>query len=299
MAEPSAEAASEVGFGLAVQQLARATHQVLVLGQLSGYRRGDRWFEVENIEQLFEDLRIPAPNVPRAIRNLVSSGMVRGARGAGRFSLTPLGDRKVSELVGNLDADALAPLLSTVPGAEFGHAIHTVIPPSLAPMKWAEGIKALLDRFEFNISVLCMTRFPGEDESELPDPIAGVIQTARRVLSGHGLHLHLASDRQIDDDLWGNVAAHAWASRYGIGLFEDRAREGINPNLVIEVGAMMMIGRRCALLRDQTVEQMPTDLVGRIYKPVDFDDQTGVSEELHNWCAEDLSLGRCSSCPSA
>jgi hypothetical protein len=34
------------------------------------------------------------------------------------------------------------------------------------------------------------------------------------------LNLHLASDRQLDDDLLGNVAAYMWACQFGIGILE-------------------------------------------------------------------------------
>ncbi len=47
-----------------------------------------------------------------------------------------------------------------------------------------------------------MTRFPDRDSGALPDPLGNVIDTARQVLDMHGLRLHLASDRQIEDDLW-------------------------------------------------------------------------------------------------
>lgn len=47
-----------------------------------------------------------------------------------------------------------------------------------------------------------------------------------------------------------------------IGVFED-AGEKLNPNLMAEVGApMLMAGRRCAHLRDRTAPPMPTDLIG-------------------------------------
>jgi len=82
-------------------------------------------------------------------------------------------------------------------------------------------------------------------------------------------------------------------TRYGLALVEDLAGEGINENLIIEVGAMVMTGRRCALLKDESVERLPTDLVGHIYKPVRFDDAAEVAKEIHRWCAEDLSLGEC------
>ena len=101
----------------------------------------------------------------------------------------------------------------------------------------------------------------------------------------------------MDDDLWTNVAAHMWASRYGIAFFEDRVDRGMNYNLTTEVGSMLMTGRRCALLKDASIERLPTDLVGRIRKDIDLDDLSTVSEALHRWIRHDLSLGACPDCP--
>jgi 3-deoxy-D-manno-octulosonate 8-phosphate phosphatase KdsC-like HAD superfamily phosphatase len=103
----------------------------------------------------------------------------------------------------------------------------------------------------------------------------------------------------IVDGLWANVAAYMWASKYGIGFFEDREGKGLNYNLTIEIGAMLMTGRRCALLKDSTVDRMPTDLVGHIYKSVEISALTSISTTLHGWISEDLQLGRCPFCVAA
>src|SRR5207237_101555 len=115
----------------------------------------------------------------------------------------------------------------------------------------------------------------------------------------HGLAFHLASDQQLHDDLWTNVAVHMWASRYGVGFFEDLAvpRRGLNYNLTTEVGAMLMTGRRCCLLKDPSIASLPTDLVGRIRKDVDLRDAHAVGKTLHTWLSQDLGLGACASCP--
>jgi hypothetical protein len=44
--------------------------------------------------------------------------------------------------------------------------------------------------------------------------------------------------------------AHMWASKYGVAFFEDRRGRGMNYNLTIEVGCMLMAGRRCGLLKE-------------------------------------------------
>jgi hypothetical protein len=123
------------------------------------------------------------------------------------------------------------------------------------------------------------------------------LDAARSVCEAHGLEFHLASDRQILDDLWQNVAAHMWASRYGIAFFEDLADppRGLSYNLTIEVGSMLTTGRRCALLRDGSVAAMPTDLVGQIYKAVDLANIRTVETALHAWIRDDLGLGPCPS----
>jgi hypothetical protein len=117
-------------------------------------------------------------------------------------------------------------------------------------------------------------------------------------MKDHGLSLHLASDRQADDELLGNVAAHMWACQYGVVIIEDRTGSGLNSNVAIELGGMLMTGRRCMILKDLTVPKMPTDLVGHIYKSVDLDQVEEVVAAAHIWVSEDLGLGRCAKCPA-
>jgi hypothetical protein len=144
-----------------------------------------------------------------------------------------------------------------------------------------------------------MTRFPDADEDPNgPDPVAAALQATEDAVKPHGLRFLLASQRALVDDLWGNVAAHMWASNYGVAFFEDRRGRGMNYNLVIEVGAMLMAGRRCLLLKDTSLETMPTDLVGFIYKSVDLDDPSSVTSAVHEWAREDLALGACGGCPT-
>jgi len=45
------------------------------------------------------------------------------------------------------------------------------------------------------------------------------------------------------------------------------------------------------------VDRLPTDLVGRIYKSVDFDSTPTIETAIHAWIRDDLGLGSCSACP--
>lgn len=247
---------------------------------------------------MFEALRVPEPAISQALTTLKSEQLVVKRASAPTWALTPEGRETVRELVGAIDFREIETEIAVVGTAELSHAQHLLIPAELAPGRWAPAIRTLLDRFPFETNVFLMTRFPKDEaETEFPDPVQGVIRVCRDALRQHGLRLHLASDRNADDDLFGNVAGHMWACKYGIGLFETRFGSDYNDNLQIEVGGMLITGRRCALLRDRGTPELPTDFVGQIYKSVDFDDLVAVTAAVQLWAAEDLGLGRCAQCP--
>jgi hypothetical protein len=273
---------------------------VLVVGHLVGARAGDGWFSPGDVADMFELLRLPRPGgVSQALGRLQQNGLVVRHRSGGSWSLTPEGRERVGGLVEELDVSQVEAEIAGVGSAELSQAQQPLIPPELAPVRWAIPIRQLLDRFPFNNNVFCMTRFPKDErETGLPDPVRAVLAQAKNALGQHGLRLHLASDRNAEDELFGNIAAHMWACRYGIGLFETRFGDDFNDNLQIEVGSMLMTGRRVALLKDRDTPEVPTDFVGHIYKPVDFDDLDAVARQLHLWAAEDLMLGRCDGCPA-
>jgi hypothetical protein len=287
----------ETSFALAVQLL-QPNDRILVLGGIAGVRGGDGWFSQQDLSGLFDGLRIPQPaNMSRSLGQLRSRDLTRTRALDGAWALTPIGDRRVLETLGGLDYERVSAELAGTPGADYASARHTTIAPPFAPGRWQAGIARLLERFPFETNVFCMTRFPREG-AELPDPLPQVIAALRSVCRHHGLTLHLASDRQAEDDLLGNVGAYMWACHFGIGLLEDRIADGrgLNDNVLIELGSMLVTGRRCAILRDRTAPAPPTDLSGQIYKPVDFDDLDQVSAAVHVWLSEDLGLGWCDEC---
>lgn len=296
-------------FGLVVQRLPSVGSRVLALGQVAGAHLGDGWFGPSNVDALFEALRVPPPgNTSQELARLREGGLVRKRKVKPSWTLTPEGVERCASLVGAIDFSALEMSIGLTEsgGTVFGHAVHAVVPPILAPVKWAHPIAQMLKEYDFDTNVFCMTRFPRDAaDSEFLDPVTAAIPVVRESLHLHGLSLHLASDRTLDDDLYGNIAAHMWACRFGVALFEDRLERGLNHNMIIEVGAMMTTGRRCALLRDRTIdpsggtsgaETMPVDLVGQIYKSVDLDDLDGISKTVHRWVASDLGLGTCPKC---
>jgi hypothetical protein len=251
------------------------------------------------LDGLFDSFGLPRPGkVSNVLLRLERAGQVARLRDQkAAWRLTPAGRERSTTIASDLDLAALVAEAATERPGTFAHTLHPLIPPAFAPPELLEPLRAFLAAHPFDRNVFGMTRFPDEQDAAEPDPIADAIETARSVCAAHGLDFHLASDRMIVDDLWANVAAHMWACRYGIGFFEDRRARGINYNLTIEVGGMLVIGRRLALLKDRSIERLPTDLVGKIYKTLDLDDQEATAETIHVWLRDDLQLEACSQCP--
>jgi hypothetical protein len=288
-----------VGVRLQAMQL---IDQVLVLARMASLRSDNARFSPKDVTRLFDESSLPQPsNISNAFASLEKRRLLTRGRGSGAvWTLTPQGRAKSETLASDIDLAALSAESLSV-GTSLGGQPHPVVPPSLAPPSLVQPLRAFLEHHPFERNVFGMTRFPeeGGPNSTGDDPVAPALEVARDACAKHGLEFHLASQRALVDDLWGNVAAHMWASHYGIAFFEDRVARGVNYNLTIEVGAMLMAGRRCALLKDKSIERMPTDLVGHIYRDVDLEKRPAVSRQLHSWLRDDLNLGSCADCPKS
>jgi hypothetical protein len=54
---------------------------------------------------------------------------------------------------------------------------------------------------------------------------------------------------------------------------------------------MIMSGRRCALLKEGSIEKLPTDFIGMIYKSVDLSAGETVAQVVRAWIKDDLTVG--------
>ena len=282
--------------GVRLQKMGFA-EQAIVLARFAQARGTDGQFTPKQLEQMFIDSSLPKPiNISDTAAKLRNKGFLTNGMRKGTWRMTPLGRQASLALLSDLDLAAFS-AESANSMSVLGEVAHTVVSPALAPPDLIPGLQRFLTAHPFERNVFGMTRFPETKESATDsDPVEPALKIAREVCQQHGLEFHLASDRAINDDLWANVAAHMWASQYGIAFFENRAKKGLNYNLTIEVGSMLMTGRRCGLLKDRSIDRMPTDLVGRIYKSVDFDKPNSVRKVLHEWIRDDLNLDACSHC---
>ncbi|MDQ8043518.1 MAG: hypothetical protein REI11_02865 [Patulibacter sp.] len=239
---------------------------------------------------MFDDLALPAPaKTSNVFRALASKNYLVKVSARGQYKVTPFGGSVINRQVSGLDLAALVAEAAANNAPVFGQTQLAIVPHTLAPPALVHPLRGFLEDYPFDTNVFGMTRFP-DAKAGTKDPVGRALSVAREVCGQFGLTFHLASDRSIVDDVWPNVMAHMWASRYGIGFFEDRVDRGLNHNLVTEVGAMLMTGRRCALLKDGSIEKMPTDFVGMIYRSVDMSDEQAIGDSLRSWLVNDLRI---------
>jgi hypothetical protein len=270
-------------------QLLDIRQQTLALARIVEARTAAGIIRPRDVSAMFENLGLPGPSrISNTFASLASAGHLTKVSGQGQWRITPLGRAESRSQLTETELQELLLETQGYGGAVLGAVVHTLVPPTLAPPSLLSTVTAFNETFPFDRNVFGMTRFP---DSTGTDPVESALTESRTVLEASGFFFHLASDRAMSDDLWTNVAAHMWASKYGLAIFEDRRGRGLNYNLVIEVGGMIATGRRCLLLKDTSISTMPTDLVGRIYKSVDLDDPATVKAAVSDWVNNDLTIG--------
>lgn len=289
LAAARADAPPAGSIALRVQEMDLGA-QTLVLAHLVAARSDEGTVSPTQVLAMFHEFGLPAPaKIGNVFASLAGKGLVARGPRRGAYKVTPKGQDLTQIGLSGLDLAALIAEGRPAAAPLLGSMAHALVPVALAPPGLISPLRRFVAEHPFDRNVLGMTRFP-DARADTTDPIGAALAVARDVCAGFGLEFHLASDRAISDDLWTNVTAHMWASRYGIAFFEDRADRGLNHNLLIEVGAMVMTGRRCALLKDGSISKLPTDFVGMIYKSVDLSDAMTVGETISAWITKDLGI---------
>jgi hypothetical protein len=114
-----------------------------------------------------------------------------------------------------------------------------------------------------------------------------IIQGIRDALKPHGITGVRADDKDYHTDLTWNVMTYLHGCGFGIAVFERIERDDFNPNVSLEVGYIMALGKKVCLLKDQTLMALQSDLVGKLYKAFDPQDPvTSIPPILTKWMTD-------------
>lgn len=113
------------------------------------------------------------------------------------------------------------------------------------------------------------------------DAIVGAIRDTLAPLGIVGVR---ADDKEYNDDLFPNILTYIYGSAFGIAVFERIEADDFNPNVSLEVGYMLALGRDVCLLKDKTLKTLQTDLMGKMYRTFDpLDPQTTIPDGVIKW----------------
>ncbi len=150
---------------------------------------------------------------------------------------------------------------------------------SRPPVEITDSLRRFQEDFpDSNKLAFIMMKF---GNSKAHEQIESGIRTA---LEAHSLVALRADYRQYHDDLWFNILTYIYGTRFGIAVFERLDADVINPNVSLEVGYMLALGKKVCFLKDSTQRELQTDLIGKLYREFDPQDaKKTIPPQLFNW----------------
>ena len=114
-----------------------------------------------------------------------------------------------------------------------------------------------------------------------------IVQAIRKTLLPHGMTALRADDKQYHDDTYWNILTYIYGCGIGFAVFERITTDDFNPNVSLEVGYMLGLRREVCLLKDRTLKQLHTDLVGKLYRVFDLHDiGKSIEKEVGRWLSD-------------
>jgi len=111
-----------------------------------------------------------------------------------------------------------------------------------------------------------------------------ILNAIRKTLKRYGIEAIRADDKTYADSLMTNVRTLMHGCGFGIAVFERIESDAHNPNVALEVGYMLALGKPICLLKDKSLSGLPTDMVGSLYYEFDvFDPEITIEKAISAW----------------
>lgn len=127
-------------------------------------------------------------------------------------------------------------------------------------------------------SVFVMTKYPGAattpKEKATAKKLQAVIDAVTDGIRACNHVPRVATDAAYGRWLWDNVELNLLGCRRGIAIVEDRYLAELNPNVAMEWGWMVGMGREVLFLREAHFKHDRADWGGLLHEEFDWDDPT-------------------------
>lgn len=119
---------------------------------------------------------------------------------------------------------------------------------------------------------------------------ARIFNAVKKTFRQHGLQAIRADERVYHDSLLTNVLTYSHGCGMGVAIFERIESNSFNPNVALEVGYMLALKKPVCLLKEETLQHLHTDLLGRLYQEFNIQDVEGsIARALSGWLRNRIS----------
>jgi hypothetical protein len=118
-------------------------------------------------------------------------------------------------------------------------------------------------------------------------PHQEIVACIKSTLKKHGIAALRADDKEYMDDLFPNIKTYMHACDFGLAVYDRITEDDFNPNVSLEVGYMLGMGKNVLLLKDKTLKSLQMDLTGKLYKPFDTTDiDKTLPQQIEKWLSD-------------
>jgi len=111
-----------------------------------------------------------------------------------------------------------------------------------------------------------------------------IVELIKKTFDKYNITALRADDKEYMDDLFPNIKVYMHACDFGVAVFDRITEDDFNPNVTLEVGYMLGMGKDILLLKDKTLKALSTDLTGRLYKPFDTTNvEMEIPQQIEKW----------------
>lgn len=175
------------------------------------------------------------------------------------------------------------PATDEVQLTDFGAEYHSLLSERRPEMALPDEIKKSVaelrkDYPDFSKTAFIIMRF-GSTPTH-----SKIVDSIRATLAQYGLVGLRADDREYHADLYHNIMTYMHGCGFAIAVYERLESDDFNPNVALEVGGMLVMGKPVCLLKDKTLRTLNTDLAGKMYRHFDPQDVTNtINDVLVKW----------------
>lgn len=160
------------------------------------------------------------------------------------------------------------------------------------------NLKADVERMNkdvaFDKSVFLMTKFPDRPGAKAKNKqLDSVFKAIEEALATYGLVLRRADRRNYasSKQLWDNVRVHMIGCKYGIAILESKYKDEFNPNVALEYGFMLALGREAILLVENSFKHRRADIMSTLGKEFKWNAATkemkrSVTKAIDSWMTD-------------